>query len=440
MLRLIILFTTFALAATSTLSQGAFKPRDADEEQAWRIHTSYKEGRKKEDELTRQIALLRRDIANSSVSTIGVFGSDAKDRERLTKMREQLTAEQAKLRKLETDWDQKFYGRYGHLQDSDATIVDPVTKRTMDKVEFRLINFPFNDVKKKEPLPTTSGIWRKIREKFWPFTSTPNEPDENQEESGAPYDITYVNNYYDRNGTRRWQKDTSHAMCRLDLIDADRVAAGQKVKVHCSLNYKAEHYTSGAMASFWAGEPAIEFPNGFKQDGSLYPMWGYFTEPVLRVSAGNNATGEASGEFSFPAGPRSDKSPFCVKLTSGTHGTAAAEVCYEWQAGSTARELKQSTKWEGQWQSTWGNISITQAGNSITGTYEHDNGRIVGTIVGNKIVGTWSEGPTFTAPDDAGDLEFTLSADGSGFTGRWRYGSNGAWQTKEWTGTRAGIR
>ena len=440
MVRLIILLTTIALAGTSAFSQGTFKPRDADEEQAWRIHAAYKEGRKKEDDLTRQIAILRRDIANSSVSTIGVFGSDAKDRERLTKMREQLTAEQSKLRKLEADWDQKFYGRYGHLQDSDATMVDPATKKEMDKIEFRLINFPFNDIKKKEPLPGTSptaGTWIKISDKFWPFISTPNDPDENQEESGSPFDITYINNYYDRNGTGRWQKDTSHASCRLEMIDADRVGPGQKVKVRCSLSYKAEHFTSPATASFWAGEPAITFPNGFKPDGSLYPMWGYYTDAVVRVDAANNSTGEATGEFSFPLGPRSDKSPFCVKLTSGTHGTAAAETCYEWQAGSSDAKR---TVWAGQWQSTWGSVSITQNGNNISGTYEHDNGRIVGTVIGNKIVGTWSEGPTFTAPNDAGEFEFTLSTDGNSFSGRWRYGSSGAWQQKEWTGTRAGIR
>ena len=63
-------------AAAMALAQGAFTPRDADEEQAWRIHAKYKESRKKEDELTGQIALLRRDIANQSVSTIGAFGSD----------------------------------------------------------------------------------------------------------------------------------------------------------------------------------------------------------------------------------------------------------------------------------------------------------------------------------------------------------------------------
>lgn len=118
--RNLILLTVLAMTAATVFAQGTFTPRDADKEQAWRIYTNYRESRKNEDELTGQIALLRRDIANSSHSSVGVFGSDAKDRERLTKLREHLTAEQAKLRKLEADWDQKFYGRYGHLQDSDG--------------------------------------------------------------------------------------------------------------------------------------------------------------------------------------------------------------------------------------------------------------------------------------------------------------------------------
>lgn len=323
-------------AALAVMAQGTVTPRDSDEEHAWRIHTKYKESRKSEDELTGQIALLRRDIATQSASTIGAFGSDAKDRERLTKLREQLTAEQAKLRKLEADWDQKFYGRYGYLQDSDATIVDPTTKRTMDKIEFRLINFPFNDAKKKEPPPpdpAARGSWKKVREKLWTNASTPNDPDQHHEQSGAPYELTYIRKYYDRYGTQRWLTDTSKASCKLDLLNANQVAPGQKVSVSCSLNYKSEVYTSNGGASIWAGDIPIQTPAGFKPDGSIYPFWGYRTDAVLRVSASNNNPGQATGQFSFPAKPRTDNEPFCIRLTSGISGVAAVEVCYEWQGG-----------------------------------------------------------------------------------------------------------
>ncbi|MGB3007210.1 MAG: hypothetical protein WBC06_11915 [Chitinophagaceae bacterium] len=84
--------------------------------------------------------------------------------------------------------------------------------------------------------------------------------------------------------------------------------------------------------------------------------------------------------------------------------------------------------WRGTWQTKWGPMIITQSGNNITGTYGHDNGKVKGTITGNKLTGTWSEAPTYLPPKDAGEFEFTLSVDGKSFTGRWRYGNKGEWQ------------
>ena len=89
--------------------------------------------------------------------------------------------------------------------------------------------------------------------------------------------------------------------------------------------------------------------------------------------------------------------------------------------------------WEGEWNSKWGNMVITQNGNQITGTYTHDNGIISGTVSGDTFTGTWSEAPSYSAPNDAGDLIFEMAADGKSFSGRWRYGSSGDWG--DWTGS-----
>jgi len=92
--------------------------------------------------------------------------------------------------------------------------------------------------------------------------------------------------------------------------------------------------------------------------------------------------------------------------------------------------------WTGVWDTNWGRMELTQSDGSVSGTYEHDQGNIQGTVQGNKVVGTWSEYPSYAPPDDAGDFEFTMSPDGNSFLGRWRYGSSGDWA--EWTATRAG--
>lgn len=95
-----------------------------------------------------------------------------------------------------------------------------------------------------------------------------------------------------------------------------------------------------------------------------------------------------------------------------------------------------SVTWTGVWETTYGNMELSQSDGTVTGTYEVNQGRIEGTVQGNQLIGTWSEPPSYAPPDEAGDIEFTLSSDGNSFVGRYRYGSSGDWS--EWTGTRIG--
>ena len=82
-------------------------------------------------------------------------------------------------------------------------------------------------------------------------------------------------------------------------------------------------------------------------------------------------------------------------------------------------------------------MELLQSGNSVTGSYTWDQGKISATVSGNKITGTWSESPSYGPPNDAGDIEVTMSEDCRSFSGRWRYGSSGDWKT-DYTGSRAG--
>lgn len=90
--------------------------------------------------------------------------------------------------------------------------------------------------------------------------------------------------------------------------------------------------------------------------------------------------------------------------------------------------------WEGEWESNWGDMVLSQGGGAVTGTYTWELGRITGTVSGNTLVGTWSESPSYSPDKDAGAIEFTMSDDGKTFTGKWCYGSSGSWQG--WQGTK----
>ncbi len=91
--------------------------------------------------------------------------------------------------------------------------------------------------------------------------------------------------------------------------------------------------------------------------------------------------------------------------------------------------------WSGVWDTNFHQMVLQQSGNTVTGNYSWDDGRISATVSGNKLIGTWSESPSYSPPSDAGDFEFALSDDCKSFSGNWRYGSEGGW-SGEWSGSR----
>jgi hypothetical protein len=86
----------------------------------------------------------------------------------------------------------------------------------------------------------------------------------------------------------------------------------------------------------------------------------------------------------------------------------------------------------GRWKTNWGMMTLNKDG---SGSYTHDKGKITASISGRVLTGTWSEAPSYSPPNDAGDVEFTLSKDGNNWSGKWRYGSRGNWKS-DWHGSR----
>ena len=105
-------------------------------------------------------------------------------------------------------------------------------------------------------------------------------------------------------------------------------------------------------------------------------------------------------------------------------------------AGSAAAGHRTATAgiWQGTWNTNWGAMTIVQHGTTVTGSYTHDQGKLVAHAVGNKITGTWSEYPTYKGPTDAGPFTLTLAASGHSFTGHWRYANSTNW-VGTWHGT-----
>ncbi len=83
----------------------------------------------------------------------------------------------------------------------------------------------------------------------------------------------------------------------------------------------------------------------------------------------------------------------------------------------------------GEWDASWGMMTLSQNGSRVTGSYTHMNGTITGRVKGNKLVGNWSQST------GSGEFIFTMSEDCNRFNGKWRY-SVGPWAPTSWNGTR----
>lgn len=99
----------------------------------------------------------------------------------------------------------------------------------------------------------------------------------------------------------------------------------------------------------------------------------------------------------------------------------------------------------GDWSTSEGDMSLSAAGDRVSGTYSQDNGRIDGHVSGRHLTGYWSEagsaqdcGTVRLGSRFWGRVDWVLSADGRRFEGRWGYCD--ATPATRWTGDRRGGR
>jgi hypothetical protein len=90
-----------------------------------------------------------------------------------------------------------------------------------------------------------------------------------------------------------------------------------------------------------------------------------------------------------------------------------------------------AANFSGDWDTVNGGIRtvmrLQQQGNRVTGTYDYQQGLLLGVVTGNTLVLTWTHG---TPSSYMGSGQFVLSADGRSFSGTWvspDWGQQGTW-------------
>jgi len=150
--------------------------------------------------------------------------------------------------------------------------------------------------------------------------------------------------------------------------------------------------------------------------------------------------GLAPGESKTITVKNTSDRPILLKLHDDIHASARL-IIVVLPAG--AEDPGQSS-FAGTWKTTWGTaiIKLSGDGKTATGTYTYTlsrggkaQGKINGTVVGNKLTGNWSE--AFDDKKAAGTMTLTLSEDGASFAGPWKkLSGKAAEDAGEWKGTR----
>lgn len=90
-------------------------------------------------------------------------------------------------------------------------------------------------------------------------------------------------------------------------------------------------------------------------------------------------------------------------------------------------ELPSPDSFKRFYNTEFGAMNLSFNGDSVTGSYTHQNGRVKGRLAGNVLTGTW------TQSNGSGGFIFTFEDDYNSFEGKWNYKGEGTMRSG-WSG------
>ncbi len=181
---------------------------------------------------------------------------------------------------------------------------------------------------------------------------------------------------------------------------------------------------SGTFKTTW-GEMKLT------QDGNkVMGTYVYGSGKITGTVSGNTLTGRWSIAPSYKAPTDAGDLQLTVSADGKTlTGKWRNGSTGEWNTNWTGTRVSPvvSLKWDGNWSSSWGDMTLIQINDEVAGTYTYKSGTLQGTVSGNVLTGTWVIDDPTTSTNCTGDLELTMGTDGKSFTGKWRYGTSGEW-------------
>ena len=138
----------------------------------------------------------------------------------------------------------------------------------------------------------------------------------------------------------------------------------------------------------------------------------------------------------------------CTTSPGGSPATPAATTAVTTPShpATTVIPAPQSLSWAGTWNTSYSSkdvepvteiLTLTQAGSSVTGTYNAGNGTIHATVQGDTLTGTWNDSDTHGTY--SGFFVFRKSPGDTSFTGQWVSTADGADALKNTTQSWNGV-
>lgn len=153
-------------------------------------------------------------------------------------------------------------------------------------------------------------------------------------------------------------------------------------------------------------------------------------EFLVNISNSNVSSGlTAKGIEGYDEGVVFEKYTGTVTNVQLTSSLAAASTASTGTGTVTTKKAISSGNWAGSWDTSLGELSLSQSGKKVTGTYGDELVKIDGTLFGNKLTGTWHD------EEDEGTFSITLSEDRQSFDG-YLYDPAGDQKEYEWSGDR----
>jgi hypothetical protein len=402
-----------------------------DQLHAWRLHDQYMGVIVQLDDQEGQRKRLGADVKHDAQGGVsgGVHVATAGYGRDMAKLNQRIADLTKKAAELEAAWERKFEGRFGPLKDARETFYDPSTKKTMDKIAYRLTNFAFDPDKPQSATATTSGLsastakagyWRLLETRSLKYVVNPASGVTSSSFNVSDGSISGSQTITGGEGPATWAGECTWSVQAPGGLN--RLVPGEVIEVSMTVTDRSvPEKVSGWNHGYTGVGGSIRFDMPYLGLGVSHSA----ASDLVNIGAGWQKSATQKGTWTVPKGPGNSewggKAALDANFTFGRF-----ERVYEWttepyaptDAKSAPRSAPSVASVSGMWTGFWTN-SVGEKQKDSLQLEEKPDGTISGTWSGSiRVSGRRVNASTleFTGRTATRDYQVTATLQGAGMT------------------------